>query len=75
MTLKEIKPKYEQLRIFIDKEEFSLVEIPQYMKYNFALSMYADRKVLVKEDLDDEKVTEIIIESEEQFKKREKTEN
>lgn len=75
MTLKEIKPKYEQLRIFIDKEEFSLVEIPQYMKYNFALSMYADRKVLVKEDLDDEKVTEIIIESEEQFKKRGKTEN
>ena len=75
MTLKEIKPKYEQLRIFIDKEEFSLVEIPQYMKYNFALSMYADRKVLVKEDLDDEKVTEIIIESEEQFKKRKKSEN
>lgn len=75
MTLKEIKPKYEQLRIFIDKEEFSLVEIPQYMKYNFALSMYADRKVLVKEDIDDEKVTEIIIESEEQFKKRKKSEN
>ncbi len=75
MKLKEVKPKYEQLRIFLDKENFGIFEVPQYMKYDFALTMYADRKVMLMEDLDDEKVTEIIIENEDQFKKRQKSEN
>ena len=72
MKLKEVKPKYEQLRIFLDKENFSMLEIPQYVKYDFALTMYAERKVILMENFDDEKVTEIVIESEGQFKKRKK---
>lgn len=75
MKLKDIKPKYNQLRIFTDKESFGLMEIPQYLKYEFALTMYSERKIICMEDFDDEKVTEIIIENEDQFKKRKRTEN
>lgn len=75
MKLKETKPKYEQLRIFMDKENFGMFEVPQIMKYGFALTMYAERKVILMEDFDDEKVTEIVIENEDQFRKRKKFDN
>lgn len=74
MKLKEVKPKYEQLKIYFDKENFSMLEIPHIMKYDFALTMYADRKVLMIEDFDEEKFTEIVLENEQQFKRRQQFE-
>lgn len=75
MRLKDFRPKYEDLEIYIDKENYSLFEIPQKMKYSFALSMYSERKILFSKDHDDKKTTEIMFESDEQFKKRQKFEN
>ena len=75
MTFRMIKPKYETLKIYFDKENPSLLEIPQVTKYDFALTMYADRKVIFLEDHDNEKFTEIVLESDEQFRKRQKFEN
>lgn len=75
MTLKNFKPKYSKLEIYINKEHFGLMEIPQIMEYDFALTMYGDRKVILSEVHEDKKTTEIIIENEEQFRKRKKFEN
>lgn len=70
MKLKELKPKYEQLKIFFDKEVFSFLEVPRFMKYDFAITMYAEREIVFSQDLDDENCTEVILESDQQFAKR-----
>ena len=70
MTLEELKPKYSKLEIYFDKENFSILEIPQIMQYDFALTMYADRKVVFSEEHDDRKVTEVLLENDQQHRKR-----
>lgn len=70
MTLKELKPKYENLEIYFDREGFGLLEVPQKMKYDFALTMYADRKVIFSEDHDDRESTEVLLENDQQHRKR-----
>ena len=70
MTLKELKPKYETLELYFDKENLSLMEVPQIMKYDFALSMYAERKVIFSEVHEDKKRVEVFLENDKQFEKR-----
>ena len=70
MILEELKPKYSKLEIYFDKENFSILEIPQIMQYDFALTMYADRKVVFSEEHDDRKVTEVLLENDQQHRKR-----
>ena len=70
MTLEELKPKYSKLEIYFDKENLSILEIPQIMQYDFALTMYANRKVVFSEDHDDREVTEVLLENDQQHQKR-----
>lgn len=70
MKFKEMQAKFQDLDIFIDKDNFGLLEIPQKMKFDFALSMYSEREVLSQIDHDDTKITEILLESDEQYLKR-----
>lgn len=77
MKLKEIRPKYEKIALIEDREEekTSLFPVPQMMAYGLAVERYGERKVLYMADFDDLKQTEILVESEKQFRKREKFEN
>lgn len=77
MKLKEIRPKYEKIALIEDREEekASLFPVPQIMAYGLAAERYGERKVLYMADFDDLKQTEILVESEKQFRKREKFEN
>lgn len=70
MKFKEIKPKYQNLEIYTDKNSFSLLEIPQKVKFDFALSMFSEREVLYIEDHDDRQTTEVLVESNEQYLKK-----
>lgn len=61
MKLKELKPKYEKLEIYQDKDGFSLLEIPARMKYDFAVTTYGEKEVLYLEDQDRTQTTKIIL--------------
>lgn len=70
MKLKELNPKYEDLELYKGSDNFGLLEIPQNMKYDFALSLYSERKVLFFEYHEDKKTTEVLIEGDIDFHKR-----
>lgn len=70
MKMKELEPKYERLKVFFDKDTLIFLEVPRFMKYDFAMATYPEREIIFSKDLDDEKCTEIIMENDQQFRKR-----
>ena len=72
MKFKELKPKYNNLELYIDKKNFGILEVPQRVDFEFALYMYSERNVLYVENHDFTEVTEVLIESEEEYLKRTK---
>lgn len=75
MRFKDLRPKYEDLDIYIEKESLNLLSVPQKMKFEFAKSMFENRKVLFSEDHDDKKITEVLLESDADYEKRKKFES
>ena len=72
MILKDLKPKFNNLELYIDKKDFGILEVPQRVSFDFALYMYSERKVLYVKNHDFTEVTEVLIESEEEYLKRTK---
>ena len=64
MILKDLKPKFNNLELYIDKKDFGILEVPQRVSFDFALYMYSERKVLYVKNHDFTEVTEVLIESE-----------
>lgn len=75
MKLKELKIKYDTVELYEDREGEGLLKVPQILKTETAVERYGGRKVYFLENHDDQKLTEILIESEKQFKIRENFEN
>lgn len=62
MKLKEFKPKYDDLEIYVgNRNSGGLFDAPYKEKYDLALKNYAEKEILDYQDNDDKKCTEIFL--------------
>lgn len=72
MKLKEIQTKYRKLSLIEDRDDIGLFAVGQKLDYDLAVERYGERKVIYTADFDDIQQTEVLVESEKQFRARNK---
>lgn len=71
MLLKDVCCGYRNVHVFVD-EGRNFFTLPQKMKMEDAVARYGEREVFYLEDHDDLEYTEVVVETDQQFRDRTK---